>query len=331
MLTKTANSGTGAALVEDEPTQPKSAAVKPADESRSKAAPKPLTIYIDGEFFPEAEAKVSVFDHGLLYGDGIFEGIRFYNGRVFKLEEHLERLWDSGHSICLGIPMSRNEMTEAVLETIRQNDLRDGYIRLLVTRGVGNLGLNPAHCKRASVIIIAATVSLYPEKAYRNGLTVVTCATRRINPGALNPAVKSLNYLNNVMARIEANLAEADEALMLNDHGYIAECTADNVFIIKRGEIFTPPITAGALRGITRSVVFDIAAELGLKISETNITRHDVFIADECFLSGTAAEIIPVVKADGRVIGNGKPGPISSRMIARFRQLTSETGTPIFP
>jgi branched-chain amino acid aminotransferase len=332
VLTKTANSGTGAALVEDEPRRGKSAAEKPADESRTaKAASKSLTIYIDGEFFPEAEAKVSVFDHGLLYGDGIFEGIRFYNGRVFKLEEHLERLWDSAHSICLDIPMSRNEMTEALLETIRRNDLRDGYIRLLVTRGVGNLGLNPAQCKRASVIIIAATVTLYPEKAYRNGLTVVTCATRRTSPSALNPAVKSLNYLNNVMARIEANLAGADEALMLNDQGNVAECTADNVFIIKRGEIFTPPIHAGALRGVTRSVVFDIAAELGLKISEPDITRHDVFIADECFLTGTAAEIIPVVKADGRVIGNGKPGPISTRMIARFRELTSETGTPIFP
>ena len=332
MLTKTANSGTGAALVEDELKQGKSASVKRADEPRmTKAGAKSLTIYIDGEFFPEAEAKVSVFDHGLLYGDGIFEGIRFYNGRVFKLEEHLARLWDSARSICLDIPMSRNEMAEALLETIRQNDLRDGYIRLLVTRGVGNLGLNPAQCKRASVIIIAATVTLYPDKAYRDGLTVVTCATRRTSPSALNPAVKSLNYLNNVMARIEANLAGADEALMLNDQGNVAECTADNVFIIKRGEIFTPPIHAGALRGVTRSVVFDIAAELGLKISETDITRHDVFIADECFLTGTAAEIIPVVKADGRVIGNGKPGPISTRMIGLFRELTSETGTPIFP
>src|SRR5213076_438071 len=226
--------------------------------------------------------------------------------------------------------MSRSEMTEAVLETIRKNDLRDGYIRLLVTRGVGNLGLNPAQCKRASVIIIAATVTLYPDKAYRDGLTVVTCATRRTSPSALNPAVKSLNYLNNVMARIEANLAGADEALMLNDQGNVAECTADNVFIVKRGQIFTPPITAGALRGITRSIVFEIAAEIGIKITEADITRHDVFVADECFLTGTAAEIIPVVKADGRLIGNGKPGPITARTIARFREMTRETGTPIF-
>ncbi len=326
MLTKTEERGT--ALAEESQTEN---AVKPANESRAKkAAPKSLTIFIDGKFYPEAEAKVSVFDHGLLYGDGIFEGIRFYNGRVFKLEEHLERLWDSARSICLEIPLSRKAMTEALLETIRRNNLREGYIRQIVTRGVGNLGLNPAQCKKPSVIIIVATIALYPEEVYRNGLTVVTCATRRTNAAALNPAVKSLNYLNNVMARIEANLAQADEALMLNDHGNVAECTADNVFIIKRGEIFTPPISAGALRGITRSVVFDIAAELGLKISETEITRHDVFIADECLLTGTAAEIIPVIKADGRIIGNGKPGAISARMIARFREITRETGTPIY-
>jgi branched-chain amino acid aminotransferase len=307
-------------------------AVKPAVDSRAGATStaKASKIYVDGKFYAEADAKVSVFDHGLLYGDGIFEGIRFYNGRVFKLDEHTERLWDSARSICLEIPMSKREMTEALLETIRQNDLRDGYIRQIVTRGVGNLGLNPAQCKRPSVIIIVAQIALYPEAVYQNGLTVVTCATRRTSPGALNPAVKSLNYLNNVMARIEANLAGADEALMLNEAGNVAECTADNVFLIKRGQIFTPPISAGALRGITRSVVFEIAAELGLKISEVDITRHDVFTADECFLTGTAAEVIPVIKADGRLIGNGKPGPISARMIARFREMTRETGTPIY-
>src|SRR6266571_1996184 len=308
------------------------AAIEPAIENRPRPATgvKEAKIYIDGKFYPEASAKVSVLDHGLLYGDGIFEGIRFYNGRVFRLEEHLARLWDSARSICLEIPMSMREMTDALLETIRQNDLREGYIRLLVTRGVGNLGLNPEQCKRPSVIIIATTVTLYPESVYQSGLTVVTCATRRTSPGALNPAVKSLNYLNNVMARIEGSLAGADEALMLNDAGNVAECTADNVFIIKRGQIFTPPITAGALRGITRSIVFEIAAELGIKITETDITRHDVFIADECFLTGTAAEIIPVIKADGRVIGNGKPGPITARTIARFREMTRETGTPVY-
>ncbi len=306
------------------------AAVKPANEARaSKAASKVSSVYIDGDFFAEGEAKISVFDHGLLYGDGIFEGIRFYNGRVFRLDEHIERLWDSARSICLEIPMSRREMNTALLETIRKNDLRDGYVRLIVTRGVGNLGLNPAQCKRPSIIIIVATIALYPEEMYRKGLTVVTCATRRTNPSALNPAVKSLNYLNNVMARIEANLAGADEALMLNDQGNVAECTADNIFVIKRGEIFTPPITAGALRGITRATVFDIAAELGLKITATDITRHDVFVADECFLTGTAAEVIPVIKADGRVIGTGKPGTITLRVIARFREIVRETGTPI--
>src|SRR5881296_2043230 len=323
---KTTNAG---GTVIDEPKS--SEAVKPAVDKRtgSKPAAKFSQIYVDGKFYAEGEAKVSVFDHGLLYGDGIFEGIRFYNGRVFRLEEHLARLWDSARSICLGIPMSMRDMTEAVLETIRQNRLRDGYIRLLVTRGVGNLGLNPAQCKYPSVIIIAATIALYHESFYRKGLTVVTCATRRSNPAALNPAVKSLNYLNNVMARIEANLAGADEALMLNDAGNVAECTADNVFIVKHGQIFTPPVVSGALRGITRSVVFEIAAELGVKARDTDITRHDVFVADECFLTGTAAEIVPVVKADGRSIGNGKPGPITARIIARFRQVTRETGTPI--
>jgi branched-chain amino acid aminotransferase len=301
-----------------------------ARETTAKAAVKDSMIYIDGKFYTQANAKISVFDHGLLYGDGIFEGIRFYNGRVFRLEEHLDRLWDSARSICLDIPMSKREMMEALLETIRQNDLRDGYIRQIVTRGVGNLGLNPAQCERPSVIIIATTIALYPESLYRKGLTIITCATRRTNPGALNPAVKSLNYLNNVMARIEASLAGADEALMLNDAGNVAECTADNVFVIKRGQIFTPPITAGALRGITRSVAFEIAAELGIKITEADITRHDVFIADECFLTGTAAEVIPVIKADGRPIGTGKPGPISARMIARFREMTRESGTEIY-
>ena len=313
--------------------EPKSReALKPAVDKRSstKPAAKKSLIYIDGKFYSEDEAKVSVFDHGLLYGDGIFEGIRFYNGRVFRLEEHLERLWDSARSICLQVPISQRAMSEALLETIRQNDLRDGYIRLIVTRGVGNLGLNPEQCKKPSVIIITAQIALYSEEMYRRGLTVVTVATRRTNPSALNPAVKSLNYLNNVMARIEANQANADEALMLNDEGNVAECTADNVFVVKRGQIFTPPITAGALRGITRAVVFEIAAETGIRVTETDITRHDVFIADEAFLTGTAAEIIPLVKADGRPIGTGKPGPITTRMIARFRELTRETGTPIY-
>jgi len=295
------------------------------------SATKSLQIYIDGEFFDQAEAKVSVFDHGLLYGDGVFEGIRFYNGRVFRMEAHMTRLWESARSICLEIPISREEMDEALLETIRQNGLRDGYVRLIVTRGVGNLGLNPVQCKRPSIIIIATTVALYSEENYRRGLTVVTVPTRRMGPATLNPAIKSLNYLNNVLARIEANLANADEALMLNDTGNIAECTADNVFMVKGGQIMTPPITAGALRGITRATVFDIAAELDIAISERELTRHDLYIADEAFLTGTAAEVIPMIKVDGRDIGDGKPGPITQRTIGRFRELTRETGTPIFP
>ena len=323
------------ATVLDEPKAHRRATeetIEPAIESRSRPTTgvREAKIYIDGKFYSETNAKVSVFDHGLLYGDGIFEGIRFYNGRVFRLEQHLERLWNSARSICLDIPMTRQEMTEALLETIRQNHLRDGYIRLVVTRGVGNLGLNPEQCKNPSVIIIVATIALYHEDFYRKGLSIVTVATRRSNPASLNPAVKSLNYLNNVMARIEANLASADEALMLNDAGNVAECTADNIFIIKHSQIFTPPITAGALQGITRSVVFDIAGEFDIKVIEADFTRHDIFVADECFLTGTAAEIVPVVKADGRTIGNGKPGPITTRIIARFREMTHQTGTPIF-
>jgi branched-chain amino acid aminotransferase len=315
-------------------TQATAVMVPPPQSGRAdivKNAPAAATspqIYIDGKFVDEADAKVSVFDHGLLYGDGVFEGIRFYNGRVFRMAEHMERLWDSARSICLSIPISRTEMDEALLETIRRNNLREGYVRLVVTRGVGNLGLNPIHCKRPTVIIIVSTISLYAEEIYRKGLTVVTVPTRRMGPATLNPAIKSLNYLNNVLARLEANLADADEALMLNDAGNVAECTADNVFIVKRGQIMTPPITAGALRGITRSVVFDIAAELGIKISEPEITRHDLYIADEAFLTGTAAEVVPMINVDGRIIGTGKPGPITNRVIARFRELTRETGTP---
>src|ERR1700677_1805037 len=211
-----------------------------------------MKIYIDGAFFPESEAKISVFDHGLLYGDGVFEGIRFYNGRVFQLEDHLDRLWDSARAICLTVPISREEMTAALLESVRQNELRDGYIRLVITRGVGNLGLNPESCKRASVIIIAASIALYPEEMYKRGLEVITCGTRRVSPGALSPQVKSLNYLNNIMAKIEAVQAGAGEGLMLNEQGFVAECTGDNIFVLKRGKLFTPPISAGGLRGITR-------------------------------------------------------------------------------
>ncbi|RYD46553.1 MAG: branched-chain-amino-acid transaminase, partial [Verrucomicrobiaceae bacterium] len=267
---------------------------------------------------------------GLLYGDGIFEGIRFYNGRVFKLEEHLERLWESARAICLTIPMTVDELREATLETIRQNELRDGYIRLLVTRGVGNLGLSPERCPKASVIIIAATIALYPEEKYQSGMEMVTCATRRASPAALPPAVKSLNYLNNILAKIEATHARADEGLMLNDEGFVAECTGDNIFIVKRGEVLTPPIYAGGLRGITRQVVFDICAEFKVPIRETEMTRYDIYTADECFLTGTAAEVIAAILLDTRPIGTGKPGALTQRIVARFREITQSTGTPIY-
>ncbi|HYR58610.1 MAG TPA: branched-chain-amino-acid transaminase [Chthoniobacteraceae bacterium] len=289
-----------------------------------------LQIYIDGEFYSEANAKVSVFDHGLLYGDGIFEGIRFYNGRVFKLDEHLARLWDSARAIALNIPMTVQEMETATLETIRRNKLRDGYIRLLVTRGKGNLGLSPDRCPKASVVIIASTIALYPKEAYDRGLVVVTAGTRRPSSAALSPAVKSLNYLNNIMAKIEANIAKADEGLMLNEQGYVAECTGDNVFIVKRGELYTPPIYAGSLCGITWQAVIDIAAGLGLKVHIQELTRYDLYVADEFFLTGTAAEVIAAVKLDNRPIGDGKPGPITNHIIARFRELTQTTGTPIY-
>lgn len=289
-----------------------------------------MKIYIDGEFYDKENAKISVFDHGLLYGDGVFEGIRFYNGRVFRLEEHIDRLFDSARAIALNIGLEKTAVIEATLETIRQNKLQDGYIRLVVTRGVGDLGLNPLLCPKASMFIIASKITLYSAEKYENGLDVVTCSTRRIPHGALSPMVKSLNYLNNVMAKIEAQNAGAGEGLMLNEQGFVSECTGDNIFIIKNGIISTPPIAAGALAGVTRAVVFDLAAEFDIPIREPMMTRYDIFTADECFLTGTAAEVIPAVKLDTRPIGDGKPGPITQRLIERFRELTATTGTPIY-
>lgn len=289
-----------------------------------------MKVYIDGTFFDEADAKISVFDHGLLYGDGVFEGIRFYNGRIFKLDEHIDRLYDSARALCLNIPLTPEEISAATLQSVRENGLQDGYIRLIVTRGVGNLGLSPSHCKKPSIIIIAASITLYPAELYEKGLDIITCATRRMSNAAMPPAIKSLNYLNNILAKIEAANAGVLEALMLNEAGYIAECTGDNVFIVKKGRIFTPPVTAGSLRGITRGAVFDIVEELKLSISEPELTRYDVFVADECFLTGTAAEVIPVVKVDNRVIGTGVPGPITQRIQKRFGELTRSTGTSIY-
>lgn len=289
-----------------------------------------MKIYIDGKFHDKAEAKISVFDHGLLYGDGIFEGIRLYGGRVFRLEEHIARLYDSARAICMEIPISRDEMTQAILETCRANELQDGYVRLLVTRGEGSLGLSPESCPRPCIIIIAATIALYPEECYQKGLDMVTCGTRRTTPGGLNPAVKSLNYLNNVMGKIEAAHANAGEGVMLNEHGYVAECTGDNIFIIKNGKMATPPLSSGALGGITREVVFELAKDLETSLEERNLTRYDIYVADECFLTGTAAEVIPAVTLDGRKIGTGQPGPLTEQFINAFRALTRKSGTPIY-
>ncbi|MAW12193.1 MAG: branched-chain-amino-acid transaminase [Verrucomicrobiales bacterium] len=285
-----------------------------------------MDIYIDGEYFDKKNAKISVFDHGLLYGDGIFEGIRFYEGRVFKLKEHIQRLFISAKAILLEIEMTQDEMEEAVCETIRKNGLTDGYVRLLVTRGVGTLGLSPFACDKSTVIIIADSISLYPDEKYKEGLKLITCSTRRTAPAALSPSVKSLNYLNNVMAKVEAIFADAEEGLMLNEQGFVAECTGDNIFVVRDGKIKTPPSSAGALPGITREVIFQIAENLEVGIEESQMTRYDIYAADECFLTGTAAEVIAAVSLDRRLIGNGKPGPITEKFIESFRNIVGQEG-----
>ncbi len=281
-------------------------------------------IYINGEFFSREDAKVSVFDHGLLYGDGIFEGMRIYSGSVFRLHDHLIRLWESARAIALEIPISIQQMTADVNETVAKNGLTDGYIRLIVTRGAGALGLDPYRCSDPQVIIIADTISLYPDSYYTEGLELVTASTIRNHPAALNPRIKSLNYLNNILAKMEGLKAGCIEALMLNHKGEVAECTGDNVFIVKRGRLITPPVDSGILEGITRKVVLELAEQAGIEAAEEAITRHDIFVADECFLTGSAAEVIPAVTLDGRSIGNGKPGPITLQLNAAFRKLVRE-------
>ena len=288
-----------------------------------------MKIWLDGNLVDESAAKVSVFDHGLLYGDGVFEGLRFYNGRIFRLEEHIRRLFDSARAIILDLPWTQAEVCQFICQTVAANDLVDGYIRLVVTRGAGELGLNPYLCPKPSMFIIASTIKLYPDECYQNGLAIITCATRRPAPAALMPQVKSLNYLNNIMAKIEAIQANALEAVMLNEQGYVAECTGDNLFLMKNGKLFTPLISDGALDGITRGVIIEIAGQLGIPCVERSLTRYDVFTADECFLTGTAAEVIPVVTLDRRVIGTGKPGPFTARFLAAFHALTMNTGTPV--
>jgi branched-chain amino acid aminotransferase len=288
-----------------------------------------MKIYLDGKFVDSSEAKVPVFDHGLLYGDGVFEGIRLYGGNIFRLEEHLERLEYSAKAIMLQMPHTRAELRELTCETCRQNGLTDAYIRLVITRGVGDLGLAPWLCPKPSIFIIASKISLYPQEHYDNGLAIVTVPTRRIGPAALPATIKSLNYLNNILGKIEAKQFGALEAIMLNEQGYVAECTADNVFIVHKGTIITPSSSQGALKGITRDTVIDIAAEIGVPLRESDMTRYDIWCADECFLTGSGAEVIPVVKLDGRVIGDGKPGPITQRVLAAFRRRVLVEGTRI--
>ena len=288
-----------------------------------------MIIYIDGKFYPEEEAKISVFDHGLLYGDGVFEGIRAYEGRIFKLEEHLARLEDSAKAILLKLPLSRKEIEKAVLETCQKNKMKSGYLRLVVTRGKGYLGLSPDRCKNPTIIIIASDLELYPEKYYREGLKVVTGATWRQSPAALDPGIKSLNYLNNILAKIEGQLAGAQEVILLNPQGLVSECSGDNIFFIRHGALITPKLSSGALNGITRATVLEIARQAGWETREDDVRRYDLFTCEEMFLTGTGAEIVPVVEVDGRLVGDGKPGKKTADLMKRYHKLVTSTGTKI--
>lgn len=287
-------------------------------------------VYVNGEYVLKDDAKVSVYDHGFLYGDGVFEGIRVYNGNVYRLEEHLQRLYESAQSIMLNIPHTKEELTNIIVETLQKNKYRDAYIRLVVSRGKGNLGLDPFTCGKPGVIVITEQLALFPKKLYETGLEIITVASRRNRPDVLSPKVKSLNYLNNILVKIEASLAGVSEALMLNDQGYVAEGSADNVFIVKGNTIKTPPGYLGALEGITRNAIVEIAIELGYKMVEEPFTRHDVYVADEVFLTGTAAEVIAVVKVDGRVIGNGAPGEHTNKLLDAFRKKVVEEGVKVY-
>ncbi|QDS88244.1 Branched-chain-amino-acid aminotransferase [Rosistilla ulvae] len=283
-----------------------------------------LQISLNGQLVPKEDAKISVFDHGLLYGDGVFEGMRSYAGKIFKLDDHLDRLWDSARAICLELPITREQLAEDCKATLAANNIIDGYIRLIVTRGAGSLGLDPNRCTNPQVIIIADKISLYPSEYYENGLHLVTASTIRNHPAALSPRVKSLNYLNNIIAKMEGLQAGCVEALMLNHKGDVAECTGDNVFIVDRGVLKTPSTDSGILEGITRNAVLEIAEDLGIPTREMTLTRHDLFVADECFLTGSAAEVVPVVQLDNRPIGDGKPGPITKRLLEAFHKLVRQ-------
>jgi branched-chain amino acid aminotransferase len=284
-------------------------------------APK---IWINGKLFDKADAKISVYDHGLLYGDGVFEGIRVYSGKVFRIKEHVERLYDSARSIALEIPLSRAQMAEAIESTVRANDKKEGYIRLVVTRGAGSLGLDPRKTSDPQIIIIVDDIVMYPPEMYENGMEIVTSATIRSHPNSTNPRIKSLNYLNNIMAKVEGIRAGCHEALMLNHKGEVAECTGDNFFLVKHGILKTPPLDAGILEGVTRDAVMELANAAGIPVQEPTLTRHDVYTADECFLTGTAAEVISVTKVDGRTIGTGKPGPITRQLREAFLKLVRQ-------
>ncbi len=288
-----------------------------------------MKIFLGDKLVDEKDAVVSVFDHGLLYGDGVFEGIRAYNGRVFLLEEHIDRLYDSAKAIALKVPMSKGELTQAVVDTCMANEIADGYIRLVITRGKGTLGLNPYLCDKAQVIIIAAKIQLYPQELYDNGLKIVTVGTVRNHPEAINPRIKSLNYLNNVMAKIEAINAGCMECLMLNHKGEVAEASGDNVFVIKNGVITTPPSSCGALEGLTRNKVMELAEQAGYEVREAPMQRYDLYVADEVFLTGTAAEIISVVDVDKREIGDGNPGAITGELSDLYSKCARSEGTPI--
>lgn len=283
-----------------------------------------LQIYISGTLYAKEDAKISVYDHGLLYGDGVFEGMRAYSGRVFRLEQHLQRLWDSAQAIWLKIPMTREAMAKAVADTLAANKLSDAYIRLVITRGAGTLGLDPNRTSDPQVIIITDSISMYPAEYYTNGLELVTASTIRNHPAALSPRIKSLNYLNNILAKIEGLQAGCVEALMLNHKGEVAECTGDNIFIVRGKELATPPCDAGILEGVTREAVMELGQKAGLTVREVALTRHDIYVAEECFLTGTAAEVVPVVKLDNRVLGSGTPGPVTRDLIERFRKLTRQ-------
>ena len=288
-------------------------------------------IFLGGQFVKKEDAVVSVFDHGFLYGDGVFEGIRVYSGNVFRLDAHLKRLYESAQSIMLKIPYSREEMTQLIVDTIKKNQLQSAYIRVVVSRGKGNLGLDPSSCSNPSVIIIAEELTMYPKEYYENGIKIASVPSRRNRPDVLSPQVKSLNYLNNILVKLEATQAGVEEALMLNDQGYVTEGSADNIFIVKNGVIYTPPVYLGALEGITRNAIIDVARSKGLEVKESPFTRHDVYVADEVFLTGTAVEVIAVIDVDGRKISDGKPGEVTKQLLVEFRRIVTTDGVACYP